>query len=87
MVVILKGLGNMAKQVTNAVLAEKIDTLVTKVSAVEHHLVGNGKPGLLTRMAVMEQNEAGRMMYRKMVVGSTLTAIAALGVALLGKLF
>ena len=77
----------MAKQVTNAVLAEKIDTLVTKMTNVEHHLVGNGKPGLLTRMALLEDSEASRKGYRKLAIGATFTAIAALLVALIGKVF
>jgi len=86
----------MAKQVTNAVLAEKIDNLTLMLSEhsradllfqekITHLVEGNGSPGMKTRLVLLEESEASRKMYRKLVVGAAGTAVAALIVALFGK--
>lgn len=50
----------MAKQITNAVLADKIDVLAGEVKHISEMLNGNGQPGLKVRIDRLEQTEGNR---------------------------
>ena len=54
----------------------------TTVDRIEHGLNGNGRPGLKTRVALLEQWIGGARRLVAIVVGSALAAISSAAVVL-----
>lgn len=72
--------GQKATQVTLSNVKEDLD-------ALKHSVIGNGKPGLITRVDRLEQTEAFKTKLIWILFGSLVSAVGSIAVFFLQKHF
>lgn len=68
-------------QMINAI-REDITEIKAKVERIDHAVRGNGRPGLTTRVALLESFRNGTTKLVWLVVGSAIAAVCSAGAAL-----
>lgn len=63
------------KEADIAVIKTKVDKIDTTLDRLDHAILGNGQPGLLTRMAKMEQIAAILIWVSTAVTGTLITIV------------
>lgn len=65
----------------------KLDTVKEDLDAVKHSVIGNGKPGLITRVDRLERTEAFKTKLIWILFGSLVSAVGSVAVFFLQKHF